>query len=64
MEQEEAIEGLLCVTPSLLPTLSLSLASSEDPSGPEGPALAPVAQTAASSITNQGKAIKVGENPF
>ncbi|XP_014856284.1 PREDICTED: cyclic AMP-responsive element-binding protein 3-like protein 2 [Poecilia mexicana] len=61
MEQEEAIEGLLCVTPSLLPTLSLSLASSEDPRGPEGPALAPVAQTAASSITNQGKAIKIKE---
>uniref|UniRef100_A0A3P9QHX1 Cyclic AMP-responsive element-binding protein 3-like protein 2 n=1 Tax=Poecilia reticulata TaxID=8081 RepID=A0A3P9QHX1_POERE len=37
MEQEEAIEGLLCVAPSLLPTLSLSLASSEDPRGPEGP---------------------------
>ncbi|XP_007540489.1 cyclic AMP-responsive element-binding protein 3-like protein 2 [Poecilia formosa] len=61
MEQEEAIEGLLCVTPSLLPTLSLSVASSEDPRGPEGPALAPVAQTAASSITNQGKAIKIKE---
>ncbi|XP_014901860.1 cyclic AMP-responsive element-binding protein 3-like protein 2 [Poecilia latipinna] len=61
MEQEEAIEGLLCVTPSLLPTLSLSLASSEDPGGPEGPALAPVALTAASSITNQGKAIKIKE---
>uniref|UniRef100_A0A3B4X338 Uncharacterized protein n=1 Tax=Seriola lalandi dorsalis TaxID=1841481 RepID=A0A3B4X338_SERLL len=29
MEQEEVIEGLLCETPSLLPTLSLSLASSE-----------------------------------
>uniref|UniRef100_A0A096M1L2 Cyclic AMP-responsive element-binding protein 3-like protein 2 n=1 Tax=Poecilia formosa TaxID=48698 RepID=A0A096M1L2_POEFO len=49
MEQEEAIEGLLCVTPSLLPTLSLSVAST------------PVAQTAASSITNQGKAIKIKE---
>ncbi|PWA30227.1 hypothetical protein CCH79_00014908, partial [Gambusia affinis] len=61
MEQEEAIEGLLCVTSSLLPTLSLSLASSEDPRGPEGPALAPVAQTAASSITNQAKAIKIKE---
>uniref|UniRef100_A0A3Q0QZL2 Cyclic AMP-responsive element-binding protein 3-like protein 2 n=1 Tax=Amphilophus citrinellus TaxID=61819 RepID=A0A3Q0QZL2_AMPCI len=29
MEQEETIEGLLCDTPSLLPTLSLSLATSK-----------------------------------
>uniref|UniRef100_A0A3Q2SRR3 Cyclic AMP-responsive element-binding protein 3-like protein 2 n=1 Tax=Fundulus heteroclitus TaxID=8078 RepID=A0A3Q2SRR3_FUNHE len=42
MEQEEAIEGLLCESPSLLPTLSLSPASSEGPRGPSGPALAPV----------------------
>ncbi|MEQ2180583.1 Cyclic AMP-responsive element-binding protein 3-like protein 2, partial [Goodea atripinnis] len=58
MEQDEAIEGLLCETPSLCPTLSLSLASSEDPRGPESPALVPVAQTVVSSIMNQGKAIK------
>uniref|UniRef100_A0A3Q2D3R8 cAMP responsive element binding protein 3-like 2 n=1 Tax=Cyprinodon variegatus TaxID=28743 RepID=A0A3Q2D3R8_CYPVA len=37
MEQHEAIEGLLCETPSLLPTLPLSLASGEEPRGPEGP---------------------------
>lgn len=64
MEQEEAIDGLLCETPSLLPTLSLSLASSEGPQAPEGPTVAPAAaaaspaQTTASSH-NHGKGIKV-----
>ncbi|KAM4523085.1 cyclic AMP-responsive element-binding protein 3-like protein 2 isoform 2-T3 [Fundulus diaphanus] len=61
MEQEEAIEGLLCESPSLLPTLSLSAASTEGPRGPSGPALAPVAQAALSGILNQGKAIKIKE---
>uniref|UniRef100_A0A3Q4H6D6 Cyclic AMP-responsive element-binding protein 3-like protein 2 n=1 Tax=Neolamprologus brichardi TaxID=32507 RepID=A0A3Q4H6D6_NEOBR len=41
MEQEEAIESLLCETPSLLPTLSLSLATGEGPQTSEGSALAP-----------------------
>lgn len=61
MEQEEAIEGLLCETPSLLPTISLSLASSEDSRGPAGPPLAPVTQTAVSSTISQGKTIKIKE---
>ncbi|XP_050933760.1 cyclic AMP-responsive element-binding protein 3-like protein 2 isoform X2 [Lates calcarifer] len=66
MEQEEAIDGLLCETPSLLPTLSLSLASSEGPQAPEGPTVAPAAaaaspaQTTASSH-NHGKGIKIKE---
>ena len=68
MEQEEGIDGLLCETPSLLPALSLSLASSEGPQAPEGHALgsapaaavAAPAQTAVSSL-NQGKGIKVRE---
>lgn len=64
MEQEETIDSLLCETPSLLPTISLSLASSEDPRGPAGPPLAPVAQTAVSSTISQGKTIKVGENNY
>ncbi|KAM4711572.1 cyclic AMP-responsive element-binding protein 3-like protein 2 [Anableps anableps] len=58
MEQDDAIEGLLCETPSLLPALSLSLASSDDPCGPDGP---PVAQAAVGSIVNQGKSIKIKE---
>ncbi|XP_038156151.1 cyclic AMP-responsive element-binding protein 3-like protein 2 [Cyprinodon tularosa] len=61
MEQHEAIEGLLCETPSLLPTLPLPLASGEEPRGPEGPALAPVSQAAVANIANQGKAIKIKE---
>lgn len=60
MEQEEAIESLLCETSSLLPTISLPVSSSEGPQAPKGPALAPAAQTAVSS-NNQGKGIKVGE---
>lgn len=61
MEQDEAIDSLLCETPSLLPTLSLSLASG--PQAPEGPAVAPAdpaspAQTTTNSHT-QGKGIKV-----
>ncbi|XP_059182027.1 cyclic AMP-responsive element-binding protein 3-like protein 2 [Centropristis striata] len=47
MEQEDAIDSLLCETPSLLPALSLSLASSEAPQAPEGPAVAPAAAAAA-----------------
>ncbi|XP_040886003.1 cyclic AMP-responsive element-binding protein 3-like protein 2 isoform X2 [Toxotes jaculatrix] len=61
MEQEEPIDSLLCETPSLLPTLSLSLASSEGPQAPEGPAGTPAtpAQTTVSSH-NQGK-VKIKE---
>ncbi|XP_008289333.1 cyclic AMP-responsive element-binding protein 3-like protein 2 isoform X2 [Stegastes partitus] len=63
MEQEEAIEGLLCETPSLLPTLSLSLASSGGPQAPEGPAAAPAASPAQTTVSslNQGKGIKIKE---
>ena len=44
MEQDEAIDSLLCETPTLLPTLSLSLSSG--PQAPEGPAVAPAAAAA------------------
>uniref|UniRef100_A0A3Q3FYM2 Cyclic AMP-responsive element-binding protein 3-like protein 2 n=1 Tax=Labrus bergylta TaxID=56723 RepID=A0A3Q3FYM2_9LABR len=40
MEQDEAIESLLCETPSLLPTLSLSLTTAGAPA-PEDPTVAP-----------------------
>lgn len=62
MEQDDAIDSLLCETPSLLPTLSLSLSSSQGPPpAPEGPAVAPPvtpapAQTSVSSH-NQGKGL-------
>lgn len=63
MEQEEAMDSLLCETPSLLPTLSLSLPSG--PQAPEDPAVAPAAapvtttaQTTVNSL-NQGKGSKV-----
>ncbi|KAF7649029.1 hypothetical protein LDENG_00148260 [Lucifuga dentata] len=59
MEQEEVMDVLLCETPSLLPTLTLSLASSEGPRAAQGPASAP-AQTSISSH-NQGKGIKIKE---
>ncbi|XP_070709775.1 cyclic AMP-responsive element-binding protein 3-like protein 2 isoform X2 [Pempheris klunzingeri] len=63
MEQDEAIDSLLCETPSLLPTLSLSLAPG--PQAPEGPAVAPAAaatpvQPTVNSL-NQGKGIKIKE---
>ena len=69
MEQDEAIDSLLCETPTLLPTLSLSLSSG--PQAPEGPAVAPAAAAAAAAATaaapvqttvsshNTGKGIKV-----
>lgn len=63
MEQEEAMDSLLCETPSLLPTLSLSLPSG--PQAPEDPAVAPaaapVATTAQTTVNslNQGKGNKV-----
>ncbi|KAM3858780.1 LOW QUALITY PROTEIN: cyclic AMP-responsive element-binding protein 3-like protein 2 [Diretmus argenteus] len=62
MEQEEVMESLLCETPSLLPTLSLSLASNK-PQAPEGPAVAPAAAPTQTAVTNhnQGKVIKVKE---
>lgn len=58
MEQEEAIEGLLCETPSLLPTLSLALATSEGPQTSEDSSLAPAA-TSVQITVNQSKTIKV-----
>ncbi len=62
MEQDETIDSLLCETPSLLPTLSLSLASG--PQAPEGPSVAPAAAKAPPAQTtvnshNQDKGIKV-----
>lgn len=60
MEQEEAIESLLCETASLLPAVSLAVSSCEGPQASKGPALAPAAQTAVSG-NNQGKGMKVGE---
>ncbi|XP_068995950.1 cyclic AMP-responsive element-binding protein 3-like protein 2 isoform X2 [Embiotoca jacksoni] len=63
MEQEEAMEGLLCESPSLLPTLSLSLGSAEGPHAPEGPAVAPAASPAQTTVgsNNPGKGIKIKE---
>lgn len=51
------MDSLLCETPSLVPTLSLSL-----PQAPEGPSTAAPAATAAASTSgsaNQGKVVKV-----
>ena len=64
MEQEEAIEGLLCETPSLLPTLSLSLGSNEGPQAPEGPSVPPASAAAQTLVgsNNQNKGIKVGDH--
>ncbi|XP_022065431.2 cyclic AMP-responsive element-binding protein 3-like protein 2 isoform X2 [Acanthochromis polyacanthus] len=60
MEQEEAMEGLLCETPSLLPTLSLSLG--EGPKAPKGPAVVPTASPAQTTVgSNQTKGIKIKE---
>ncbi|KAK5849042.1 hypothetical protein PBY51_008717 [Eleginops maclovinus] len=65
MEQDDSIDSLLCETPSLLPTLSLSLASGEGPRAIESPAVAPVVPTTppAQSRVNssQGKAFKIKE---
>lgn len=61
MEQEDTIEGLLCDAPSLLPTLSLSLAPNKGPQAPEGPALVPAATSAQTSV-NQGKGMKVRDD--
>ncbi|KAJ4924564.1 hypothetical protein JOQ06_003519 [Pogonophryne albipinna] len=65
MEQEDSIDSLLCETPSLLPTLSLSLVPGEGPRAPESPAVAPAvppsppAQPRVNS--SQGKAFKIKE---
>ncbi|XP_068442775.1 cyclic AMP-responsive element-binding protein 3-like protein 2 [Clinocottus analis] len=72
MEQEEVMDGFLCETPSLLPALSLSLATSDGPQAPEGPAVvpavvaAPVATATAPapppvSSHKQGKGFKIKE---
>lgn len=67
MEQEEAIDSILCETPSLLPTLSLSLASGPQAPGPQAPEVPVVAPAATATPTqttvnshNQAKGIKVG----
>ncbi|XP_047431696.1 cyclic AMP-responsive element-binding protein 3-like protein 2 [Mugil cephalus] len=52
MEQDEVIEGLLCETRSLLPTLSLSLASVDGPQVAEGPKVAPTSSTTSSSTSS------------
>lgn len=59
MEQDEAMEDLLCETPSLLPTLALSLATSEGPQAPEGPAVVPAPVKAQSGVGSHGKGLKV-----
>ncbi|XP_073337115.1 cyclic AMP-responsive element-binding protein 3-like protein 2 [Pagrus major] len=70
MEQDEAIDSLLCETPTLLPTLSLSLSSG--PQAPEGPVVAPAVAVAAAAAAaapvqttvnshNTGKGIKIKE---
>ncbi|CAK6949962.1 cyclic AMP-responsive element-binding protein 3-like protein 2 [Scomber scombrus] len=51
MEQDEAMDSLLCETPSLLPTLSLSLVPSEGSQATEGPDVSPVATTTAVAVT-------------
>uniref|UniRef100_A0A8D3E7T9 Cyclic AMP-responsive element-binding protein 3-like protein 2 n=1 Tax=Scophthalmus maximus TaxID=52904 RepID=A0A8D3E7T9_SCOMX len=42
MEQDEAIDSLLCETPALLPSLALSLVPGEGPRATKGPAVAPI----------------------
>lgn len=65
MEQEEAIESLLCETPSLLPTLSLSIGSSDGPPAPDSPPAAPStpapATVSSSSSSSPAKSIKIKE---
>ncbi|XP_045928445.1 cyclic AMP-responsive element-binding protein 3-like protein 2 [Micropterus dolomieu] len=68
MEQEEAIDSILCETPSLLPTLSLSLASGPQAPGPQAPEVPVVAPAATATPTqttvnshNQAKGIKIKE---
>lgn len=66
MEQEESID-LLCDTPSLLPTLALSLSTTEVPRATEGATVPPpeaTATTAPPSFLNHGKGIKVKEEPI
>ncbi|XP_056281216.1 cyclic AMP-responsive element-binding protein 3-like protein 2 [Pseudoliparis swirei] len=67
MEQEDAMDGLLCDTPSLLPALSLSPASGEGPRAPEGPTVAPPPAAAAPPARNPvgghrpGQGLKIKE---
>nr|XP_020464295.1 cyclic AMP-responsive element-binding protein 3-like protein 2 isoform X2 [Monopterus albus] len=59
MEQEQTISGLLSETPSLLPTLSMTLASSEGPQAPVASAVAPTtAATTPAQTTVKGIKIK------
>ncbi|XP_061662098.1 cyclic AMP-responsive element-binding protein 3-like protein 2 [Syngnathoides biaculeatus] len=58
MEQDEAMEGLLCDAPSLLP--ALALASAEGPRAPEDPFAAGPAQIPVGG-RNQDKNVKVKE---
>ncbi|XP_072309823.1 cyclic AMP-responsive element-binding protein 3-like protein 2 [Eucyclogobius newberryi] len=64
MEQEESVD-LLCETPSLLPTLALSLSSSEVPRATEGAAVPPAAATTPpappKSPGSHSKGIKIKE---
>ncbi|KAG7218734.1 hypothetical protein INR49_019737 [Caranx melampygus] len=65
MEQDEAIDGLLCETPSLLPTLSLSLTSTEE-AAPERttvtPALTSTTVSTASSSNSAATATTPGQS--
>ncbi|KAM4614776.1 cyclic AMP-responsive element-binding protein 3-like protein 2 [Polymixia lowei] len=63
MEQEEAMEGLLCETPSFLPALSLALTPAGGAPVAEGPVVAPATAPAQTPMAShsQGKVVKVKE---
>ncbi|XP_061839633.1 cyclic AMP-responsive element-binding protein 3-like protein 2 [Nerophis lumbriciformis] len=62
MDQDEAMEGLLCDAPSsLLPAFSLSLGSAEEPLAPEDPAVAPASPAQTPVSSPQDRSIKVKE---
>lgn len=63
MEQEEPID-LLCETPSLLPTLALSLSTTQVPRATEGASVPPpeaTTPTVPTSFPSHGKGIKIKE---
>ncbi|XP_026182982.1 cyclic AMP-responsive element-binding protein 3-like protein 2 isoform X2 [Mastacembelus armatus] len=60
MEQEEAINSLLCETPSLLPTLSLSLPPSEGPQAAASPNTA-ASSSAQTTVSVQAKGFMIKE---